>query len=160
MHVTAVALEVRRETHHAHPLAHDPGERRLSLEERPLERIFPVEVEEVEGEIDELAPAGGKRVLQGLEARPPVGQDGRDLAIEERGPDLQLPRGGGYLRELRGPVLATSAPERDLASLDRAADPIAVVLHLVHPPVARWRLGDEQRELGPVGWDGSPGGHG
>jgi hypothetical protein len=108
-------------------------------------QVLPVEVHEVEDEVDEPAVAAGRQgVLKGLEAGRPVRQQYRDLAIEER-----LTRGepGGRrrdLRESRSPVVSIAAPERGATLVDPAEDAVAIELHLVEPGVAAGRGGHER----------------
>ena len=79
--------------------ADEPQQFLLAVFERQPVHIRPFEMEKIEDEIDEPAARGAaERILQRLKARPPVGQDDRHFAVEERFARSQFPDGARNLR--------------------------------------------------------------
>ena len=123
----------------------------LAFLEPHLPEVPAVEVEEVESEIDERRPCVGT-ALESLEARRPVGQHRRHLAVEECRARGQTAEGAGDLRELLRPVLPVAGNEPHVPLVDPGDDAIAVVLDLVEPLVAVGRGLHDHRQrqgLGP-----------
>jgi hypothetical protein len=107
-----------------------------------------VQVEEVEGEEDDLLAALAERVLKGLEAGGSVGEEDCGLAVEERLLCRQRRDGLGHGAEEVGPFLAVAGDDADLPILQLAEHPVAVELELVNPLRACGRVGDQGGELG------------
>ena len=102
----------------ASPLAGEElGERRLAVEERRAAQVVAVEVEQVEGEVDEVVAGGlGQRVLERLEAGGAVGLQHHHLAVEDRLLARAALRGlAGHRGEAVGPVLAVAGDQPGLA---------------------------------------------
>ncbi|GAO05602.1 hypothetical protein PSR1_04516 [Anaeromyxobacter sp. PSR-1] len=156
-HLGARRVHVRRVPEHLAARAEQAAQRVLALEQRPPGEVLAVEPEQVEDEVGERAAPAGERLLERLEAGPAAGQHRGHLAVEQRAPRRQRLGGARHLGELRGPVVAAPAPQRGAPALQRAADPVAVVLRLVHPALARRRRRHERRELGAVRRDGRAG---
>jgi hypothetical protein len=120
----------------------------LSLLERLSPQVRPVEVQDVEGEVRHGRPLGkAPQVLEAREARGPVAEDHRDLAVDPGAPDGQLLDRRRDLGEALRPVLAVAAHEPHAALLHSREDPISVVLQLMEPAIARRRAVHEQSEL-------------
>ncbi len=143
--LTALSAHVIAEPQGGGRRYEEPPQDLLALVEPHLPEVPAVEVQEVEGEIDERRPSLGA-ALQGLEARRPVRQHRGDLAVEERRPRRQAADGAGDLRELLRPVLPVAGDEPHLPLVDSRHDAIAVVLDLVEPVVAGRRRLDHHRE--------------
>src|SRR5579871_1629501 len=77
----------------ASPFADELGQRRLALFQRDIAKVVTVEIEEVEGKIDESGRlAVGQRLLKVGKACPAIRLERRDLAVENgvaRGPEAQ-----------------------------------------------------------------------
>src|SRR5438876_3810494 len=111
--------------------------RPLAILERRAGEVVPVEVEEVEDEIDQSpVTVALEDVLQRLKAGRAIRLDDHDLTVEQRG--LRRQRRGRLrdLGETIGPVLAGAREEPHAAALDPAEDAVAVELDLMQPLVA------------------------
>ena len=122
----------------------------LALLEPHAAEVPAVEVQQVEGEVDERHGCVAA-ALERLEARRAVRQHGGHLAVDERRPGRQPAHGARDLRKLLGPVLPVARDEPHLALLDAGHDAVAVVLDLVEPLVARRRRLDDHRERERLG---------
>ena len=112
-------------------------QRLLAGEERRLAEVVAVEVEEVEGEVDEVVlPVLGEGVLEGLEAGGAVRLQDHHLAVEDRLDHRELLGLAGHRGEAIGPVLAVAGDQTGLAVADLAEGAVAVVFDLVDPLVA------------------------
>ena len=123
----------------------EPPQHVLALLEPHLAQVPAVEVEQVEGEVDDRCRGVGAS-LKGLEARRPARQHRGDLAVEKCGARGQSADGARHLRKLLGPVLPVARDELHLSLVDPGHDPIAVVLDLVKPVVAGRRDLDDHRQ--------------
>jgi len=119
----------------------------LALVERQRGQVGPVEVKDVEHEVDELRARAAPAPLHRLKAGAPVGQHRGDLAVEQRASDAQLLRAGDDRGEVIGPLLVAPAEQRDAPVLDQATDAVAVELDLVQPLLAGGRLVEQLRQL-------------
>src|SRR5215471_710742 len=144
-HMIAVADGARRITHRSEQI----GEEAFAVLQACPHQIEPVQVQEVEDEVGELARVQSREmVLQRLEARGPVLQQHGDLAVEEGTLGVETHQSLRDRREIVRPVTAVPAEEAHAAVLDAGEDAVAIVLHLVEPRLARGRAVDEDRQLG------------
>src|SRR5215218_777022 len=97
------------------------GKERLAVDQGRVGELVAAEVEQVEGVIDH--PVGALRfelLLQAGEARDAARALDDDLAVDERGPELQRLHGFGEPPELGRPVEPFAGQELDLAAIVRA----------------------------------------
>ena len=121
----------------------------LALLQRRAGEIAPVEVQEIEDEVDRLVGAlAAERVLEGVEAGDAARKDHGRLAVEHGVADSEPACRARNARQARGPVLAVATQQPRRAMLDPAEHAIAVELHLVQPLVAFGGRGDQGGELG------------
>src|SRR5215218_4213921 len=123
------------------------GKERLAVDQGRVGELVAAEVEQVEGVIDH--PVGALRfelLLQAGEARDAARALDDDLAVDERGPELQRLEGLGEAPELDRPVEPFAGQELDLAAIDPRLQAITVELDLVHPFAADRRMRGERRE--------------
>src|SRR3954462_4548348 len=99
----AVRLQVIRELDAR--AADDLLQRSLARFERLADERPPIQVEEVEREVDQPAAVGAREILQRLEARASVGEDHAHFTVDEGRGDLQRLGAARDLREVRRPVV-------------------------------------------------------
>ena len=120
----------------------------MALEQRQLGFALAVQEQKIEGEEDELVcPAFIHRRLEPAEYRRAVSIESAELAVEIGRLHLQ-----GAKRLDRAPVAVRPVQPRarqqlDVAAVDARMHAVAVVLDLVQPTTARWRLINQAREL-------------
>jgi hypothetical protein len=69
-----------------------------------------------------------------------------DLAVEQRLVDAEHFERRRNGRKARGPIERFSRQQKNLATVDPRLDPVAIVLDLVNPGPAAWRLVGQQRQ--------------
>ena len=121
----------------------------LALEQGAVPQVRAFKRQQVEHEVGGLRAAGvAQEVLEGLEVGAAVSVDHRHLSVQHEhaagGPVGKLGGDGG---EMPGVVLAVAADQPRAVLLHEREHAVAVVLHLVHPPVALRRRRHELRQL-------------
>ena len=118
------------------------AEHALPLDERRVGNAEAIEMEEVEGEVDEaVLPA----VFEIFHQRPEIARPGRalhdHLAVEDDLVDRELSHGRRDAGETRRPVVAVPREQPRPAVSEMRLDAITVELDLVHPlPAGRRRV--------------------
>ena len=127
-----------------------PLEGALALDQRHRAQVVAVQMEEVEGEEDQLVRAPlGERVLQGGEARDAPLVLHHDLAVDQRLLAGQSSKASASTPVAVGPVEPGAGEQPHLAVVDARDGPIAVELDLVQPVVAVGHPRRRRRQLRP-----------
>src|SRR5262249_41458218 len=130
-------------------VADDVRQQRLAVEQRRLGQVEPFAVEEIEDvEPDAVLPPAAQVRLQIVEARNAGSVLDHDLAVDIGGGEAEPGERLDDAREARSPVEPGAREQLDLAAVDAGADPVAVVLDLVHPLGAARRPFAQRRETG------------
>ena len=120
----------------------------LALDQRQGRGAFAIQVQQVEGEEDQLVRAAFvHRRLEPAERRRAVGIKRAKLAIEIGRLHGQRAQRLDRSPIATRPVQAGAGQQPDLAAVDAGVHAVAVVLDLVQPFLARRRFVDEAREL-------------
>ncbi len=140
-------FDMGREAHPRMLLQHAPQEP-LPILQRDVEQAPTVEIQQVEGLVDEAR--GGLVAELGLEeaeVRPSIVVEGDDLAIDDGLLGLDPATGRGQQpREIGLGVVEVAGPDPDLAAIDDGLDPIAIPLDLEQPVGVAERLRCQRRE--------------
>ena len=128
-------------------LANQRGEALLALDVWERRQVLAIDLQRVEQEEREPAPALADRLLERGEVASALVVELDDLAVEKRRADLQLARLLDDLRELVGPVEARAGIDLRLAAADAEQAAIAIELHLMDPGGAGRHMIHQRRLL-------------
>lgn len=147
MHALAAGQHGKaRKPHRVEHTAHIARRRPHIGEFQPLVRI------EVEDEIVQLDIAARSTVLAGRLQRPELAAalriERHQLAVEDRAFGFKTRQRRRDRRIAPGPVLAVAGDQPHLSARDQRLDAVAVILDLVHPVLALWRLLRQPGKLG------------
>jgi len=115
----------------------------LALEQRQLPQVVAVEIKQIEGDHHDLFRSPLEFVLQHREIRGAIYCRDHSLAVDDRGPGVNVPGVGGDLSETVGPVVAASGEHFDRSVPEMDLDPIAIS-DLAQPAFAAWHLVDRR----------------
>ena len=128
-------------------------EHAFACDQRRRPQVVTIQVEQIESDVGQRRAQGGplavrgESLLEALETGAAVGQQGDDLAVEQRLPCRHRGDGRGRAREAPAPVLSSARDEPHLAGVQGAQGAIAVELHLVDPRFAGRRRVGQRRQL-------------
>jgi hypothetical protein len=145
----AVALEVVTELDWGAWVTLDQfPQKRPALQERAASQVLTVEVEKVEGKEHQPVRRRVDSRAQGMEIGDAVLVLDDHLAIDQS--RFAGQPGAGIDNPLIGPrpVIAVAGEGTDLATFDDDQGAVTIVLDLVNPALAGWRLRDNGREFG------------
>ncbi len=135
-HLQSIDLEILGHAHHAvaRKLCKQIGQRRLALGKRGAGDVIAVEMEEIEGVVDQtVPPAALEVVLQGGKVGDSRFVSGYDFSIDDGVVFLQGAERGRNGGEPRGPVESGSGAKLNRPVADPRLHAVTVELYFMHP---------------------------